>query len=106
MISRNPNSIAFSMSRQLCRHLLEESTAYSHAGFWRRTTRDHIPDDHRVSAIPVLGGLHHEYKLEKIAARRILYVIFADDSPLAARAAVSSTSLRAPDGFRTDDQST
>jgi hypothetical protein len=30
MTSRSPNTIAFSMSRQLCRHLLEESTAYSH----------------------------------------------------------------------------
>ncbi|HYR91645.1 MAG TPA: integrase core domain-containing protein [Terriglobia bacterium] len=33
-----------------------------------QTKRHHIPDDHRVSAILVLGGLHHEYKLEKIAA--------------------------------------
>jgi putative transposase len=33
-----------------------------------QTKRHHIPDDHRVSAIAVLGGLHHEYKLEKIAA--------------------------------------
>jgi putative transposase len=30
--------------------------------------RHQIPDGHRVTAIPVLASLHHEYKLEKIAA--------------------------------------
>ena len=33
-----------------------------------QTRRHHIPENHRVWAIPILGGLHHEYKLEKIAA--------------------------------------
>jgi putative transposase len=27
-----------------------------------------IPGDHRVAARSVLGGLHHEYRLERIAA--------------------------------------
>jgi putative transposase len=33
-----------------------------------QTKRHSVPDDHLVSSVPVLGGLHHEYKLEKIAA--------------------------------------
>jgi hypothetical protein len=27
-----------------------------------------VPGDHRVAAKSVLGGLHHEYRLERIAA--------------------------------------
>jgi hypothetical protein len=33
-----------------------------------RIKRHNIPDNHHVVAIPILGGLHHEYRLEKIAA--------------------------------------
>src|SRR3989442_701160 len=27
-----------------------------------------IPDDHRITKTPILNGLHHEYRLERIAA--------------------------------------
>ena len=30
--------------------------------------RSYVPRDHRVVAKSVLGGLHHEYRLEKVAA--------------------------------------
>jgi putative transposase len=30
--------------------------------------RHRIPDSHRAVAKPVLGGLHHEYRLERVAA--------------------------------------
>ena len=33
-----------------------------------QANRHHIPEGHCVTAIPVVGGLHHEYKLEKVAA--------------------------------------
>jgi putative transposase len=30
--------------------------------------RHHIPAGHRVIAAPILAGLHHEYRLERLAA--------------------------------------
>jgi putative transposase len=33
-----------------------------------QTQRYQIAQAHRLSAKPILGGLHHEYRLEKIAA--------------------------------------
>jgi hypothetical protein len=32
------------------------------------TPRNQIPRNHRISAKPILGGSHHEYRLERIAA--------------------------------------
>ena len=33
-----------------------------------QTQRHCIPKDHRVVVAPILGGLHHEYKRERVAA--------------------------------------
>jgi len=32
------------------------------------TSRHQIPRNHRIAARPILGGLHHEYRIERIAA--------------------------------------
>jgi putative transposase len=32
-----------------------------------RSHRHRLPDDHRVSSTSILGGLHHEYRLERAA---------------------------------------
>jgi transposase InsO family protein len=34
----------------------------------QQSQRHRIPDDHRITKTPILGGLHHEYRLEKVAA--------------------------------------
>jgi len=34
----------------------------------RQTQHHRIPDDHRITKTPILSGLHHEYRLERIAA--------------------------------------
>jgi hypothetical protein len=34
----------------------------------RQKQRHRIPDDHRVTKTPILCGLHHEYRLEKVGA--------------------------------------
>jgi len=30
--------------------------------------RHHVPDNHRVAAVSILGGLHREYRMERTAA--------------------------------------
>jgi putative transposase len=37
-------------------------------GAVKRLSANRVPGDHRVLAEPILGGLHHEYRLEKVAA--------------------------------------
>jgi putative transposase len=34
----------------------------------RQAQRHRIPDGHRIEVRPILGGLHHEYQLQKLAA--------------------------------------
>ena len=38
------------------------------AGAVKRLSGYWIPSEHRVLAVPTLGGLHHEYPLERLAA--------------------------------------
>jgi len=33
-----------------------------------QTQRHQNPDDHQITKAPILNGLHHEYRLERIAA--------------------------------------
>jgi transposase InsO family protein len=40
----------------------------SSTGTVARSAGHHIPPGHRVAAKPILAGLHHEYRLEPLAA--------------------------------------
>jgi len=41
----------------------DSSVVVKHTG----ASRHQIPDNQRVISKPILGGLHHEYRIEKIA---------------------------------------
>jgi hypothetical protein len=41
-----------------------------------------IPDNHNVVAVPILGGLHLKYRLEKIAVWKIRRISFFADHSL------------------------